>query len=307
MKEGEIPARERIGIRPMTDREFSLFQTLIYQAAGIYLSSVKKSLLVGRLTRRLRELGLHSFESYYRLVIEKGEEERVYLLDAISTNETHFFREPKQFEFLEQQLLPEWFREAASGRRPRKIRVWSAGCSTGEEPYSLAMTLLGTFQTLRGGAPAAPWQIEILATDLSTRVLDRARKAVWPIEKAREIPPRYLQPFMLKGTGSQEGKIKAGPEIRSLIRFERLNLNEEVYPPSEPFDLIFCRNVLIYFDAESKRRVIDRLLGFLPPAGHLFIGHAESLTGLADRVRSVLPTVYVKAGGPESVGRSRKA
>jgi chemotaxis protein methyltransferase CheR len=299
--DGEIPSQEEVGIRPITDREFSLFRELIYKEAGIYLSPIKKPLLMGRLTRRLRELGLQSFEAYYRLVLENGEEERIRLLDAISTNETHFFREPKQFEFLEQRLLPEWSREAELGRRSREIRVWSAGCSTGEEPYSLAMVLLLYFPFTSG------WKIEILATDLSTRALDRARKAIWPIEKTKEIPPRYLHPFMLKGTRSQEGKIKAGPEIRSVIQFERLNLNEEVYPASEPFDLIFCRNVLIYFDAESKQRVIDRLLLALSPWGYLFIGHAESLTGLADRVRSVLPTVYAKAGGSVNVGRSRKS
>lgn len=291
MKDGEIPAGERADIRTITDQEFSLFQELIYKETGIYLSSIKKTLLVGRLTRRLRELGLHSFEAYYRLIIEKGEDEQIRLLDAISTNETRFFREPRQFEFLEQQLLPEWSREAESGRRPRKIRVWSAGCSTGEEPYSLAMTLLLHFPSTSG------WKIEILATDLSTRALEWARKGVWPIAKAKEIPPRYLHSFMLRGTGRQEGKIKAGPEIRSLIQFERLNLNEEVYPTSGPFDLIFCRNVLIYFDNQSKRRVIDRLLRSLSPAGYLFIGHAESLAGLADRVRTVLPTVYEKGGG----------
>lgn len=301
MKEGEIPAREQIGIRPITDREFTLFQELIYKEAGIYLAPVKRSLLEGRLARRLRELGLQSFGAYYHFVIEKGEEEQIRLLDAVSTNETHFFREPTQFEFLEQRILPEWSREAESGRRPRKIRVWSAGCSTGEEPYSLAMALLSHFPFNSG------WQIEILATDLSTRALDRARKAIWPIEKAKEIPPHYLHAFMLKGTRSQEGKIKAGPEIRSLIQFERFNLNEEVYPTSGPLDLLFCRNVLIYFDAESKRRVIDRLLRSLSPAGYLFIGHAESLTGLADRVRSVLPTVYVKGGSSESVGWSGKS
>lgn len=290
MKEGERPARERIALRPMTDREFSLFQELIYKEAGIYLSSVKNTLLAGRLTRRLRELGLPSFEAYYRFVVQEGEAERILLLDAVTTNETHFFREPGQFEFLERRLLPEWSREGESGRRPRKIRVWSAGCSTGEEPYSLAMSLLLQFPFTSG------WRIDVLATDLSTRALERARKGVWPIEKAKEIPPRYLQPFMLRGTGSQEGKIKAGPEIRSIVQFERLNLNEEVYPTSGPLDLIFCRNVLIYFDAESKRRVIDRLLRALSPTGYLFIGHAESLTGLADRVRSVLPTVYVKGG-----------
>ncbi|TAK01055.1 MAG: protein-glutamate O-methyltransferase CheR [Candidatus Manganitrophaceae bacterium] len=300
MENGESPAPEETGIRPITDREFSLFQELIYKEAGIYLSGAKKPLLEGRLSRRMRELGLHSFNAYYHRVLEQGEAERVRLLDAVSTNETHFFREPLQFEFLERRLFPEWAREAELGRRPRKIRAWSAGCSSGEEPYSLAMTLLFHFPSTSG------WNVEIFATDLSTRMLERARNPIWPIEKTKEIPPQYLKPFMLRGTRSQEGKIKAGPEIRSVVRFDRLNLNEDGYPFSGPFDLIFCRNVLIYFDTESKKRVLDRLLRSLSPAGHLFIGHAESLTGLGDRVRSVIPTVYMK-GGSESAEWSKKS
>lgn len=300
MENGESPAQEEIGIQPITDREFSLFQELIYKEAGIYLADAKKPLLTGRLTRRLRELGLHSFNAYYHRVLEE-ETERICLLDAVSTNETHFFREPNQFEFLDQQLLPEWSRAADLGRRSRIIRVWSAGCSSGEEPYSLAMILLSHFPFASG------WKIELLATDLSTRVLERARKAIWPIERAKEIPDRYLKPFMLRGMRSQEGNIKAGPEIRSLIRFERLNLNDDVYPFQGPFDLLFCRNVLIYFDTQSKRRVIDRLLRCLSPAGYFFVGHAESLTGLGDRVRSVIPTVYVKGGVSGGLEWSRKA
>lgn len=279
---------EEAPIRPITDKEFASFQALIYREAGIYLSAAKMPLLVGRLTRRLRELGLNSFTAYYRRVVEGDEAERIRLLDAISTNETHFFREPRQFEFLEQRVFPEWSRQAASGLRVRKIQAWSAACSTGEEPYSLAMTLLDRFP------PSSGWEIEILATDLSTRVLERARAAIWPMEKAREIPQQYLRRFMLRGTRSQEGKMKAGPEVRSVVRFERMNLNERHYPVDGRFDLIFCRNVLIYFDQASKGGVIDRLLNRLLPAGYLFFGHAESLNGLTDRVRCVFPTVYVK-------------
>jgi chemotaxis protein methyltransferase CheR len=165
-------------IRPITNQEFALFQALIHREAGICLSPAKKTLLVGRLTRRLRDMGLNSFEAYYRRVVERGEEELARLLDCICTNETHFFREPPQFEFLELRGFPEWAARAASGLRARRIRVWSAGCSTGEEPYSVAMTLWEHFP------PADGWEIEILATDLSTRALEQARAAVWPIEKA---------------------------------------------------------------------------------------------------------------------------
>jgi chemotaxis protein methyltransferase CheR len=285
------PAAEIAG-HPITDQEFALFQALIRREAGIFLGPAKKALLVGRLARRLRELGLDSFGAYYHLVVERGDEELTRLFDSICTNETHFFREPRQFEFLEQRVFPGWKAEAASGRRARRIRVWSAACSTGEEPYSLAMTLWDHFP------PAAGWGIEILATDLSTRVLERARAAIWPVEKAGEIPLGYLKAYMLKGIGPQAGKMKAGPEIRSLVRFERLNLNGEVYAVAGLFDLIFCRNVLIYFDAGSRARVVGRLLARLAPEGYLFLGHAESLGGLTDRVRSVATTVYVHAAAP---------
>lgn len=284
------------GIPPITDQEFSLFQALIYREAGIYLCPAKKALLVGRLARRLRELGLRSFGEYYRHVKRGNEEERVYVLDAISTNETHFFREARHFEFLERHVFPDWRTRMSSGLRTRHIRAWSAGCSTGEEPYTLAMVLRDHFPPLSG------WEVEILATDLSSRVLGQARAAVWPIEKAREIPAKYLKAYMLRGVGNQEGTMKAGPEIRSMVRFERINLNDETYPVTGMFDLIFCRNVLIYFDVESKVRVVHRLLNYLAPGGYFFVGHAESLNGLTDRVRSVIPTVYIWAGDQKAGG-----
>jgi chemotaxis protein methyltransferase CheR len=184
--------------------------------------------------------------------------------------------------------------QGAAGLRPRLIRVWSAGCSTGEEPYSIAMTLLDHFP------PSAGWQVEILATDLSSRVLDSARKAVWPIAKSVEIPHGYLKRFMLKGSGSQAHNMKAGPEILSVVRFERLNLNDECYAIGGRFDVIFCRNVLIYFDAQSRGRVIERLLNQLAPSGYFFLGHAETLNGVTERVRSIVPTIYGHAAAPQA-------
>lgn len=273
----------------VTDQEFALFQTLIYREAGISLGPSKKPLLVGRLAKRVKELGLQSLGAYYRRVLEGGEEELTRLLDCIATNETHFFREPRHFEFLESHVIPEWKTRAESGLRERTIRVWSAGCSTGEEPYSLAMVLLTHCP------PEAGWTIDILATDLSTRVLDLARAAVWPLQKAREIPQKYLKPFMLRGTNQQDGKMKAGPETRSVIRFARVNLHQETSWPPGRFDLIFCRNVLIYFSQDSKARVIDRLLSALDPHGYLCLGHAESLNGLTSRVACLTPTVYMLA------------
>ena len=279
-------------VRPLSENEFSLFQALIYRDAGIHLAPSKKALLTGRLSRRLRELRLTSFGAYYRRLNEnsaEGAEERSRMLECILTHETRFFREQRQFEFLEQQVLPRW--RAERGEKERSIRAWSAGCSTGEEPYSIAMTLLHELPSPSG------WTIEVLATDLSGRVLDKARKAVWPLEKARDIPQQFLKAFMLCGSATQEGRMKAGPEIRSLVRFERLNLNRVPLPVDGPFDLIFCRNVLIYFDQTSRRRAIEQLLRHLAPAGYLFLGHAESLTGLTTAVRSVAPTVYVQSEG----------
>jgi chemotaxis protein methyltransferase CheR len=278
-----LDAIERI--RPITEREFTLFQGLILREAAIYLAPAKKALLVGRLTKRLRALGLCSFGAYYERIVEEDDrDERIQMLDCITTNETHFFREPRQFEFLERQVIPVW-----KERGPRILRVWSAGCSTGEEPYSLAMMLLHHFP------PGSGRQIEILATDLSTRALGKAEAGVWPLDKAPEIPLAYRKAFMLRGTASQEGWMKAAPELRSLIRFERMNLNQERYPVRGPFDMIFCRNVLIYFQMETKLKVIHRLLDVLGPEGLLFLGHAESLNAVTDRVATVVPTVYAHA------------
>jgi chemotaxis protein methyltransferase CheR len=285
---GEVP--DSVVERLVSDRDFTRFQTLIHREAGIWLPPAKRALLAGRLARRLRELGLASFGEYYKCV-EADPGELIRMLDRITTNETHFFREPRHFEFLAQEVFPRWQAEAARGRRPCRARVWSSACSTGEEPYSLAMALLRAFP------PGSGWDLEVLATDLSTEVLDRAQQALWPLGKSGEIPGVYLKAFMLRGSGPSEGMMKAGPEIRSIVRFARQNLNDESYPVVGEFDAIFCRNVLIYFDAPVKERVVGRLLGHLAQDGHLFLGHAESLSGTALPVQSVIPTVYGHAAG----------
>jgi len=271
-------ASKETNMSTLTTKEFRLFQSLVHREAGIFLSDQKRALLIGRLAPRMRALAMTSFSQYFDHV-SADHNELVLMLDAICTNETHFFREPKQFEFLEQQLIPAW---RAEGRR--NVRVWSAGCSTGEEPYSIAMTLAYNL-------PGA--MIDIVGSDLSTKVLDRAASGLWSIERAKEIPVIYRKEFMLRGHGPMEGKMAAKPELLSMIRFERINLHHESYPLTGRFDLIFCRNVLIYFDAPTKRRVIDRLLDRLEPSGYLFLGHSESLNQY-DRVRAVGPTVYAQ-------------
>lgn len=284
--------------RTISDNEFSLFQRLIYGEAGIYLPEAKKALLVRRLSGRLRDLGLESFIAYYRRIVTDGDEaERLRMLDCVTTNETSFFREPSQFEFLEESLIPAWRREADAGKRPRRLRVWSAACSTGEEPYSVAMLLL------RHLPPVLGWEIDILATDLSTRALDFARKAVWPAAKVSGVPEDLMRRFMLKGKRTQVGRVKAKPRLRSVVRFERQNLHDPSYAVNGPFDLILCRNVLIYFDARSKNGVIGRLLDRLSADGHLFVGHAESLLSHTERLKPVIPTVYRFADGTAGAGR----
>lgn len=273
-----IPAR-------LSDADFDRFQSLIYSQAGIHLSASKRGLLAGRLAKRLRALQITGFHEYLQHV-ERIPDEMTRMLDVVTTNETRFFREQRQFDHLADTLIPQWLADAEDGIRRRQVNVWSAGCSTGEEPYSLAMMLLAEL--------GPSWDIRILATDLSTRVLDTAVAGVWSIEKAPQIPQPYLKAFMLRGSGSQHGKMKAGREVREVIRFARLNLHDEVYGVDGPFDLILCRNVLIYFDAASRRGVIDRLIDHLVPGGSLLIGHAETLHGVTTRVRSVVPTVYRK-------------
>ncbi len=270
---------------PVSDEEFARFQALVHREAGIWLAPAKKALLVGRLARRLRELGIASYGAYYARV-EADAVERVRMLDAICTNETHFFREPRHFQFLAERVYPAWRAEADAGRRARRIRAWSAACSSGEEPYTLAMSLLAAFP--RG------WDLQVLASDLSTKALDRASAGVWPIEKATEIPRELLEAFMLRGYGAQEGLMSAGPELRRIVRFARVNLVGEAWPGG-PFDLVFCRNVLIYFDRATKARVVERLLERTDPAGYLFLGHAESLGGLTTRALAVVPTIYAPA------------
>ncbi len=270
----------------ITTKTFRLYQALVYREAGINLSDQKRALLVGRIGPRLRTLSLPSFEAYYDLVTA-DRDELVRMLDAVCTNETHFFREPKQFAFLENELIPSWRHAAEAGHRRREVRVWSAGCSTGEEPYSIGMSLL---------AHLPDWKHEIVATDLSTKALDRAKGGIWPMERLAQIPAHYRKPFLLRGVGLKEGYFAARDELHSLIRFGRVNLHHESYPVVGKFDAIFCRNVLIYFDAETKRRIIHRLLDRLEPHGLLFLGHSESLNQF-DRVRSAGPTVYaVKEG-----------
>jgi chemotaxis protein methyltransferase CheR len=269
-------------IRP---REFELLQRLIESETGIHIRKTKKAFLVGRLRGRLQTAGLNSFSEYYQYVSECPEERQV-MIDRISTHETRFFREPFQFDFLKEEILPRWIADADAGRRERRVRAWSAGCSTGEEPFSLAMVLRDMLPASEG------WQVEIQATDISKHVLRKAASATWSIDRATEIPEELLDRFMRRGIRRSEGQIRAVSELRAMIQFSKLNLNDPPYSVSPGFDLILCRNVLIYFPQKLRAQAIDRLVDQLVADGLLFVGHAETLHGCAMKLNRLAPTIY---------------
>lgn len=278
-----LPAEEWL-----LDADFVRFRQLIENETGIHLSDAKRGLLAARLSRRVRALGMTSLGEYFEHV-ERGADpdERVRMFDAISTNETRFFREPHHFEVMASRIFPRWKALAARGERERRVRVWSAGCSSGEEPYSVAMSLLEAFDP-------EEWDLRVDATDLSTRVLDVARRGEWPARKASDVPAPLLRRYMLRGTRSMDGVMKAGEAIRSIVRFGRLNLMDEPYPMPGGYDMILCRNVLIYLAHANRVRVVHNLLSHLAAGGFFFIGHAETLAGIADGPKAVSPNVYVQ-------------
>ena len=278
-------------IPDLAEEEFHLFQALVLRESGIHLGAKNRAMLVSRLWKRLRALELKSFSAYYRRV-KADPQEMVLMLDCICTNETHFFREPAAFDCLRSRIFPQWIADADAGKRGRLLRVWSAASSTGEEAYSLAMTLLTHFPASAG------WSVEVLGTDLSTKVLARASAGIWPVERISAVPVEYQRRFLLKGFGPDKGKIKAVDELRRVVRFQRLNLTQEPYSISGPFDLIFCRNVLIYFEWETKIRVVDALGKYLTPNGYLFLGHAESLHSVADKLQNVEPRSFRTSRAP---------
>ena len=274
------------GPQAVTDREFRAYQAWVLRETGIHLTDAKRQLLVGRLWRRVKDLGLPDYGAYLRLAGEGNDpEERTRLINALCTHETQFYREPRQFEYLQQVLIPRWKREAEAGRRNKQIRVWSAACSSGEEPYSLGMSLLADLPAEEG------WHCDILATDLSSAVLERASAGVFSMTRAAQIPEAYLKRFMLRGRGAQEGKFAVGPALRALVNFRQLNL-QGTWPVLGKFDLILCRNVLIYFDGDGRRQVLGRLVDHLVPDGNLFLGHAETINGSGQALRTILPTIY---------------
>ncbi|WP_018150989.1 CheR family methyltransferase [Leeia oryzae] len=263
----------------ITDQEFTQLKNWIYQQAGISLSKEKKALVCSRLTRRLNHYHLTNYTDYFKLLMSGSyPHEPQIAVDLLTTNETYFFREPKHFQFLSQQAL----KELVPGK---PFRVWSAASSYGQEAYSIAMVLADRL----GGRP---W--EVFGSDISSRVLEKACTGHYPIEQTQHIPKHYLTEFCLKGTGAQEGTFLIASDVRKRTRFEMINLTNPL-PDVGEFDVIFLRNVMIYFDLPTKREVIKRLDKQLRPGGYLFIGHSESLNGIYDELEAVAPAIYKKS------------
>lgn len=274
----------------LSEREFALLRDLIYSAAGITLNPGKKHLVQARLQKRLRHHDLNSYEAYYRLVAAGGSDspELAELINCVTTNKTDFFREPHHFEFVARRIVPALITQAAQGKIARKLRVWHAGCSTGEEPYTLAITLA---EALAG---QSYWDVRQLASDIDTRVLAYAERGVYARSQADVIPPALLHKYFLRGTGPNVEMVRAQSRLREQIRFRQINLLADPWPlpPRVRFDMIFCRNVVIYFDRPTQKRLFARFEQVLKPGGYLFIGHSESLLGLNTRFQPVGGTIY---------------
>jgi chemotaxis protein methyltransferase CheR len=271
----------------LSNRQFAALATLIHQVVGIRMPLAKKVMLESRLRRRLRALSLGSYAEYCDLVFGQGPngDELVQLIDVVTTNKTDFFREPQHFDFLVRVALPRLTRECGAGVS-RPLMVWSAGCSTGEEPYTLAMVLAEYAETHPG------YTSTILATDVCTEVLDHAKRAIYKESLIQPIPLRLRNKYLLRSKDRGKGLVRVVPGLRSQVRFRRLNFLEGDFGMREPMDVIFCRNVFIYFDRPTQETILNRFVGHLSPRGFVFLGHSESINGLAVPLHQVAPTVY---------------
>ena len=267
--------------------QFGRLSSFISAELGIKMPESKKTMLAGRLSKRLRALRFDGFGQYcdYLFGPEGRTEELVHLINAVTTNKTDFFREPAHFDYLTSTVVPELQgRLAEEGRRT--LSLWSAGCSTGEEPYTLAM-ILAEYAARHGGMP-----FEILATDISQRVLEAARRAIYPRERVAAVEQRYRHRYLLRGKGSRAAEVRIVPELRRLVRFGRLNFMDETFNLPNRVDIIFCRNVIIYFDKATQQRLMHKFARCMNRQGFLFLGHSETLHGYDTPFRQVAPTVY---------------
>ena len=268
-----------------SDGDFERIRKFVKEETGITLSDAKKNMVYGRLSRRLRALNISNFKQYIDLVSSDGQEEKGNFVNAITTNLTSFFREEHHFEFVKNTVIPQVLR---NNRETRRVRIWSAGCSTGEEPYSLAIALHESIPDIKN------WDIKILATDLDTNVLDHCKRGVYDIERINGLSQQRQSSWFLKGKGNHAGNVKVDSRLQSLITFKQLNLMQ-TWPMKGPFDFMFCRNVVIYFDKPTQRVLFDRYADIVKDDGYLFLGHSESLHNVSTRFQLIGNTIYQKS------------
>ncbi len=268
------------------DEDFEALRELVKQITGINLSGQKRELIYGRLARRLRALQLRSFAEYREVLARDGGSEIAHFCNAITTNLTSFFREPHHFEYLREQWLQPL---AARADGPRRLRIWCAGCSSGEEPYSLAMTIFETLHSLRG------WDVRILATDLDSDVLERGRRGIYGEERLKSLSPQRRTRFFTEVSTREGAAFEVVPELKSLITFKQLNLMHP-FPMRGPLHAIFCRNVVIYFDKETQRGLFARMARLQRPGDLLFLGHSESLFKVSEDYSLIGKTIYRRVG-----------
>ena len=268
---------------PFTDKDFQFIQTLVAERTGIVLTEIKRTMVYSRIARRIRHCGIATFEEYCQLLKAGDESELISFTNAITTNLTSFFREPHHFEYLANTVLP----ELEKNKKDKRIRIWSAGCSSGEEPYSIAMTVQDYFANKSG------WDIKILASDLDFDMVERASQGIYKEDRVTGLDKKHLKNYVKKGKGDLQGSVKMDRRLMDLITFKQLNLLHE-WPFKGPFDFMFCRNVVIYFNKETQKELFDRYADHLPENAPLFIGHSESLFKVTDRFKSMGQTIYRK-------------
>lgn len=268
----------------ISNSEFNILSDYIYKHFGIKMPPAKRIMLQSRLHKRLRALGMNSFDEYinYLFSSEGKKMEIIEMMNVVSTNKTDFFREPVHFNFIEDQLLQKF----NASKLSRPVNVWSAGCSSGEEVYSICMTFEENKK--RGN----PLNYYVLGTDISTTMLQRAKNAVYALDRIIAIPKCTQKNYFLTSKDKAVNLVKVMPELRNNVAFSRMNFMDKRYVVDRNFDIIFCRNVLIYFDRETQEKVINRLCNYLIPGGHFFLGHSESITGLNVPLKQLSPTIY---------------
>lgn len=276
-------------IQPLSKKEFDQLSGFIYDQCGIKMPPIKKTMLETRLRKRLKANGYTSYGQYCDFLFSSNEagQELIHMIDVVTTNKTDFFREPAQFSYLSQKVLPQMLHEYGAGY-DRKLRIWSAGCSTGEEPYTMSIVLNEFAQD------KAKYDYSIFATDISTRVLEEAVLGIYDSERIDIIPLQLKKKYFLKGKDSKKDLVRVIPQLRKKITFQRLNFLDNDLGVKEKMDVIFCRNVIIYFDKETQEMVIRKLLSHLIPGGYLFLGHSETIFKTDLSIEQVSPSSYRK-------------